>query len=319
MAKNYQVINKSGIIPPSQPSEVHDRQVQSLLNLISTLIDHITDPKPLGVTFDSVSENLNYFKSKLSQESSDAVKDSLTSLTEKIICQRCKSATSICKLNCDHKFCENCIDQMLTSTHELYCSLCNQNFLPIEVSEDFSIRYNRRLNTSVNQVCIDCNRKADANTKCRHYCGECLSLKYHLCNLECPECQSAIEFPEELFEKRTLCAGCENWVYVLGDFTKTICKQHTHCLICLKEAGKHKKCMACDTKLNELSQASIRKVISAQCSVCKEDKGIELFVPKQCCKDLVCVSCQNNEAKCQVCNNFLDYRSLSIVYSFSIR
>lgn len=319
MAKSYQVTNKSGIIPASQQVENPEKQIIPLLDLISNLIDHITDPKPLGVTFDSVAGTLNYFKSKFSQESSESVKESLNKLTEKINCEHCKNVVSICKLNCGHQFCENCIEQMQTPTFELFCSICTTDFYPLDVSEGFMNKYNERMDRTISKICVDCGRKTDVNMKCRHYCGECLSLKYRLNDLKCNECRSDIDIPDDLFEKRTLCAGCENLVYVIGDFTTTICKNHTLCLRCLKEAGNSKKCTACESILDKSSQNRILKRITAQCSRCSHDKSIEQFIPKQCCKDLVCADCQKNKSKCQVCSNFLDPRSLSIVYNFSIR
>ena len=317
MAKNY-LIGKSNNLSESQLMDNSEKPITQLLQLISTLIDNIIDPKPLGDTFESISTTLNYLKQKSIHESSEAIKEELLKITSKLTCSSCDNI-STCKLNCGHQFCDNCIEQMIPATAELKCKHCGYEFLPIEVSESFSSTFYKRFNLDTSKACINCFRKIGLSGNCRHYCEECITFKYRSSDLECSECEVSIEVPEELFGKKTFCSGCENWVYVVGDLARTICRNHTHCLRCLKEVEKSKKCGVCSVELSKNALAQVTNFIYRGCEVCGEVKPIELFFGKACCSRAVCGKCQKGETKCQGCFSLLDPWSLSVLYSLTIR
>lgn len=317
MAKSYP-IGKSNNLSDSQLMDTSEKPITHLLQLISTLVDNLIEPKPLGETFESISNTLNYLKQKSIHELSEPIKEELLKITNKLTCSSCASV-SICKLNCGHQFCDTCIEQMIPTTGELICKNCKYEFLPIEVSESFSNTFYKRFNIDTNKSCVICFRKIGISGNCRHYCEECITFKYRSNDLECSECEVKIEIPEELYNKRTFCAGCDNWVYIVGDYTKTICKNHTHCLKCLKTVEESKKCAVCKLDLPKNSLAQVSSIIYCECDICRETKAIELFVPKICCNQKICGNCQKGETTCQGCSNFLDPWSLSVLHNLTIR
>ena len=123
---------------------------------------------------------------------------------------------------------------------------------------------------------------------------------------------------EDLKKKQVLCNGCNSFVYLLGDYAKTICNDHVHCFNCLKRSLETKLCQCCHNELSPEQENNIVSHIYEKCEICQTDQLRIYFVPKQCCKIQVCGRCQAPNTACNICKTELDPPALFFIEKFAL-
>lgn len=309
--------NRSNVKAPS----TQDKGYKPLLELIFNLTKTLKEAKSLNKISDNLKITLDYFKSSVPGEILN--KDNILNEIEKIQslfgCDNCKRKEVFSQIPCGHTFCESCMDEAYTNSYnlsELKCITCDKYFYPSDVSEDFLDKWIDRLRNSPDH-CKKCMKISRSMKGCKHFCDECLCLKYRRADLFCEFCSGNIKFPHELFYEETFCSGCKGSVFLYGDYTKTLQNGTTLCYTCLKDCLETRVYPDSRMEISEEEMMIISEFLFSKCNKCYKMLEEAYFVPKQCCQPRVCGICQAPEAACIYCKQELDAFSRSVVEKYA--
>ena len=166
----------------------------------------------------------------------------------------------------------------------------------------------------VESTCYKCQCEVNEfpGQKCKHLCRECTADFIRKNQNNCGMCQT--EFDTNFFIHETqYCIGCEQQVYIIGDYLAKACENHELCYLCLLKALDSKTC-ACKTSLSESQLAHIKTVLFGECGICKREFRNNYLLVNSCCELQVCGICQyrSNQRKCK-CGKLLDSRGIDLM------
>lgn len=304
---------------PGEIDSVYDKSTGVLLKAIGELVESIKNGEKITSQSEEIQTSLKYFletigENGISNENHQKIEEILSSLQ----CEHCKERTPSTQFNCRHAFCDTCIEENYKNQlppSALLCFTCNSVISPVEISYEFSNSWSEHLKTIKNH-CKDCGSTENLQA-CGDFCDNCLCERYRTGNMYCTPCNSQILLPEELKNREVLCSGCKNFVFFLGDYTKTTECNHIHCYNCLKTLLQEKQCQCCKSEIQAGEEEKITNFIYKNCEQCKNFMERPLLIAKYCCHKMVCGACQSPYLTCQECETPLSASNLLIVSEFA--
>ena len=154
-----------------------------------------------------------------------------------------------------------------------------------------------RKNNNLDLVCSVCDQQKpkkqfpDTFMCSNHkFCKECLAWKFRKSEYNCSQCQ--ILFKDDPSSFKGICTSCSESVYYVGDYLTSLCKMHSHCFNCIKEALVTKICGTCSETLNENDLRKAWAAVKSTCYYCGLERDDVLFFKKKCCQGMICAFCQ---------------------------
>ncbi|OMJ76242.1 hypothetical protein SteCoe_24419 [Stentor coeruleus] len=323
MSKHVQLPQKASYDNRSnlESSSTPDKGYKTLLHLIFDLSKALKETNSLNKISDNLKNTLAYFKSSVPGEilNKDNLLNEIEQIQNLLGCDQCKKQEVFSQIPCGHTFCENCMDETYSnsfSLSDLKCTICEKYFYPSDISEDFLDNWIDRIRKSSNH-CKKCMKISTNMKGCKHFCDECLCLKYRRAELYCEYCSEVIKMPQELFYEEVFCSGCKCSVFIYGDYAKTLQNGTTLCYICLKECQETRVYPDSRMEIGEEELKTIAEFLYSKCNKCYKILEEAYFVPKQCCQQRICGICQAPEAACVYCSQELDAFSRSVVEKYA--
>ncbi|OMJ93977.1 hypothetical protein SteCoe_2884 [Stentor coeruleus] len=196
------------------------------------------------------------------------------------------------KINsCGHAQCSDCIRDFWDPNHICNCGA--------RICDEFRLEAAKVAGNITPEIkCKKCWRNDVylSPNSCGHMCFVC--IYYSLADLDanCYHCSKSLL---SIFELKTICGGCNNERYCIGDSIVSICSdKHEVCISCIEEMLQTHKCKVCSRVFTRLEIMGFYAKTSDRCSRCKIVYTKTFTVSKYCCRKIYCFDCLNNDPVC---------------------
>ena len=298
-------------IPLVEKKKIKKVEPSDLVNLLDTITKSVL---PL-IDFNKFIQNYDEIHSELIKIIDSGNKTAmvvLDFLKNKLKCSYCNKNNGLIELNCDHVLCNNCFSYKLipdgaqteNSFVKLLCPICSAALTEKELLQLFP-REKRNFRNEIEKTllrkslnsgvfCKKCLKlkKDFIEGACFHMCVDCVADTLRKRNFICEFCKLDYQDFFDLCNLRQNCEACNESLYYVGNYMKTLNDGHLLCSHCLNISMIQGKCKKCEKKLSKVEKIEIENFLFKHCEQCNRENFRGEFVFSTCCSFSVCRDCK---------------------------